>query len=292
MATESLKNVDAAGNPTMSDKDFQRFSEFIYDECGVKLPPAKKTMLTSRLLKRLRAVDMNAFDQYFEYVTSAQGRQHELTAMINVVTTNKTDFFREPGHFDFLVETALPTLNRRGRGTLSRKLSVWSAGCSSGEEPYTLAVVLADYYSKKPGDFQVLATDISTHVLEKARQAIYPEEAIHSVPKHLKHKYFLRGKGRQTGFCRIVPALRNRVQIARLNLNEGRRFELNIRMDIIFCRNVIIYFDRETQKKLFVKFYEQLAPGGFMFIGHSETLHGINNQFMPVATSVYQKPEY
>ncbi len=285
------KSPGLPGSLHMSDKDFQRFSMFIYAECGVKLPPAKKTMLTSRLVKRLRVLSMDSFSRYYDYVNSPEGRRRELVDMIDVVTTNKTDFFREPRHFDFLVKNALPALADMGRGTGARKLNVWSAGCSSGEEPYTLAIVLAEYYAKHTGDFQVLATDISTQVLEKARQAIYPEELIHPVPSQMKHKYFLRGKGRQEGFCRVAPALRNRVQIGRLNLNEGNRFDLKVRMDIIFCRNVIIYFDRDTQRRLFVKFYDQLVPGGFMFIGHSETLHGINDRFATVATSVYRKPE-
>lgn len=278
--------------PAMSDADFKKFSEFIYNECGVKLPSAKKTMLMSRLTKRLRLRRIRSFSDYFEYVTSPEGRRMELIPMIDVITTNKTDFFREPKHFDYLVSHALPALHKIGHGTANRKLWVWSAGCSSGEEPYTLSIVLSEYYSRVSGDFSVLATDISTRVLEKAQQAVYPEEAVEPVPKKLLHKYFLRGKGHRTGFCRVAPELRRHVTVSRLNLVEGRQFALKTKMDIIFCRNVIIYFDRETQTRLFEKFFEQLAPGGYMFIGHSETLHGISKDFIPVATSVYRKPEH
>ncbi|MFZ5571186.1 MAG: CheR family methyltransferase [Thermodesulfobacteriota bacterium] len=277
--------------PALSDADFKRFSEFVYAQCGVKLPPAKKTMLMSRLSKRLRICGLQTFRQYYDYVISPEGRENELTPMIDAVTTNKTDFFREAAHFDYLVDHALPQLTRLGRGTGGRKLCVWSAGCSSGEEPYTLAMVMAEYFTRKAGEFSILATDISTRVLEKARQAIYPEEAVVPVPKNMKYRYFLKGKGSRTGFCRVAPELRRHVTLLRLNLVEGRDFDIKAPMDIIFCRNVIIYFDRVTQQRLFEKFFRVLVPGGYMFIGHSETLHGINEHFLPVATSVYRKPE-
>jgi chemotaxis protein methyltransferase CheR len=278
--------------PKLSERDFLRFSDFIFSECGIKLTPAKKTMLSVRLFKRLRTLGMTSFRQYFEYVSSPKGRTEELVHMIDVVSTNKTDFFREPGHFDFLMRQSLPNLIRTNRFSSLNKLNVWSAGCSSGEEPYTLAMVLADFFEKRhAGDYTVLGTDISTRVLALARRGIYPETVVKPIRPMLKHKYLMRGKGSWEGYYRIVPELCNHVIFQRLNLNEGRNFGINRLMDIIFCRNVIIYFDRQTQIKLFEKFYAQLAPGGYMFIGHSETLHGINGQFTPMAPSIYRKPE-
>ncbi|MDY7038169.1 MAG: CheR family methyltransferase [Thermodesulfobacteriota bacterium] len=286
----------------------------------MKLPPAKKTMLTARLHKRLRALGMNSFGQYYDYVNSSDGRREELTRMIDVVSTNKTEFFRESAHFDFLRNQGLPKLvslkNDHGR----KKLNIWSAGCSSGEEPYTLAMVLSGFFNgrrnkdqtsaepttrrifnstarpfnlsttRPPDQFSILATDISTRMLSKAAKAIYPKQMVEPVPPMMKHKYLMRGKGSQKEFCRIVPELRNCINFQRLNLMD-RDFGIRVLMDIIFCRNVIIYFDRQTQIELFEKFYNQLVPGGYLFIGHSESLHGISERFDPVATTIYRKPE-
>ena len=275
----------------MSDRDFSRFRDLIYRECGINLVPAKKIMLTSRLKKRLRALGMASFGEYYEYVSSGKGGATEQVHMLDAVSTNKTDFFREPKHFDYLEKEALPGLVRSGRWRSGQRLNSWSAGCSTGEEPYTLAMVLADFASRsRAGDFTVLATDISTRVLDVARKGIYPESTIHPVSPELKRKYLMRGKGSKQGFCRVVPELRKHIEFQRLNLNNGRHFGIRTRMDIIFCRNVIIYFDRDTQKRLFEKFYAQLVPGGYLLIGHSETLHGINDQFKPVRVATYQKP--
>ena len=275
----------------MPDRDFRRFRDLIYEECGINLVPAKKTMLACRLRKRLRALGMDSFGQYYEYVSSGKGRTGERVHMLDAVSTNKTDFFRESKHFDFLMKEALPTLMQSGRWRPGNRINVWSAGCSSGEEPYTIAMVLEDFASRnRAGGFSVLASDISTRVLEIAQKGIYSESAIEPVPSALKRRYLMRGKGSQKGFSRVVPELRNRVLFRRVNLNNGRDFGLRTPMDMIFCRNVIIYFDRETQRTLFEKFYAQLVPGGYLFIGHSETLHGINDRFEAVAVASYRKP--
>ncbi len=248
-------------------------------------------MLQARLQKRMRSLGIGSFDEYYDYVFNSPARQEEMTNMVNVVTTNKTDFFREPNQFDYLTRTALTeTINNPKKG-LRKRLLMWSAGCSTGEEPYTLAMVVAGFLDEKRlGDFSILATDISTRVLDTARKAIYSEEAVVPVPHRLKQKFLLRGKGPQKGFARIDPGLRKKISFQRLNLNIGNNFGIRNPMDIIFCRNVIIYFDRPTQIKLFEKFYAQLAPGGYMFIGHSETLTGINEAFHAVGPSIYRKP--
>ena len=277
-------------SPRMSERKYRDFRDFIYAECGINLSPGKKTMLTSRLMKRLRALGMTSFDQYYDYLCDPRCRSEEITKMIDVVTTNKTEFFREANHFDFLLSQALPTLYQSRPLTARNRLNVWSAGCSTGEEPYTLAMVLAEFFKdNKEGNFSMLATDISTKVLTAAKCAIYPKELVESVSPMLKHKYLMRGKGSQTGLYRVVPELRGRVIFQRINLT-GSTFGIRSPMDIIFCRNVIIYFDRQTQIILFKKLYNQLSPGGYLFIGHSESLHGVNDQFVPVATCVYRKP--
>lgn len=278
-------------SPTMSNREFKRFSEFIYAQCGIKMPPAKKTMLTARLLKRLRDLALSSYGEYYDYVSSPEGRSKELARMIDVVTTNKTEFFREVEHFDFLAKSALPALVGSRQARNLRKLNIWSAGCSSGEESYTLAMVLTEFFSTtRPLDqFSILATDISTQILATAKKAIYPKETVEPVPVMWRQKYLMRGKNSQKEFCRVVPELRHCITFRYLNL-MNKDFGIRVRMDIIFCRNVVIYFDRQTQRKLFEKFYDQLVPGGYLFIGHSESLHGINERFLNVATTVYRKP--
>ncbi len=272
---------------TMSGRDFSRLSEFIHDSCGIKITPVKKVMLESRLSKRLKNLCMHSFGDYCEYLFSPRGMQDELVHMLDMVTTNKTDFFREPAHFSYLVEKAVPELiNLRGAGS-SRMLGVWSAGCSTGEEPYTIAMVLNDL---NDGGFRytVLATDISTKVLDIAKLGIYSEDKVGPVPDPLKGRYLMRGKDSRQGMIRIAPELRERVKFRRLNFMEGD-FGMREPMDIIFCRNVIIYFDRVTQEKLLKRFCRHLVPGGYIFMGHSETLQGMDLPLVPVAPTVYRK---
>jgi chemotaxis protein methyltransferase CheR len=273
----------------LNDREFRKFSSLIYDACGIKLPPIKKTMLSSRLHKRLRALEMTSFTQYLEYLQSPQGREQEFISLLDAVSTNKTDFFREPDHFTLLTEKILPEYTQRaGKGDF-RRLRVWSAGCSSGEEPYTLGVVLAEYAARHPGfEFSILATDICTRVLAIAERAVYPDERLAAIPKYLLHRYFMRGTGSQRDFHRVIPELRSRIAFRRLNFKE-EDYRIGQPMDIIFCRNVIIYFDRPTQIALFEKFHQHLAPGGYLVIGHSETLEGIYNRLRRVAPTVYQK---
>jgi chemotaxis protein methyltransferase CheR len=213
----------------------------------------------------------------------------ELVHMIDIVTTNKTDFFREAQHFDFLTNKAVPALMQQHSAGIRRKLRVWSAGCSSGEEPYTLAMTLSEMQERYEGfDFEILATDISTRVLQKAALGIYEEEKVAPVPMNMKKKYLLRGRGGQQGQVRITPELRKMIRFSRLNFMDDD-FGIRDRMDIIFCRNVIIYFDRVTQERLLKRFCQQLVPGGFIFMGHSETLNGMDLPLTLVAPTTYRK---
>jgi len=274
---------------TLRDREFQLFSNFIYDNVGIKMPAAKKTMLEARLQKRLKALGIPSFEEYGNYVFSPDGRATELIHLIDVVTTNKTDFFREPGHFDFMVKTALPTI-LDGRGGSSRDpLRIWSAGCSTGEEPYTMAMVLSEFAIGRPGfRAAITATDICTQVLQTARTGIYPEERTDPIPLNLKKKYLLRSREKSKSLVRICPQLRSLVTFRRINFMDD---DLGIaeKMDIIFCRNVVIYFDKPTQQTLMRKFHKQLKPGGYLFIGHSETLSGLDVDFKAVASTVYRK---
>lgn len=276
------------GLQTLTDQEFQKFSSFIYDVCGIKLPFNKKTMLSARLNKRLRQMSIASFSDYFNYVMTPDGQRYELVNMIDAVSTNKTEFFREAKHFDFLTSYVLPEYVRQLRLRRGRKLFVWSAGCSSGEEPYTLAMVLEEFFSQYPGlDYSILATDISTQVLAIAKQGIYADETVASVPVIMRHKYLMRGKGNRKGVHRVVPELRRKVTFDRLNFVD-RDFGIDTKMDIIFCRNVIIYFDRKTQAALFEKFYRQLAVNGYLFTGHSESLEGIVDRMERITSAVYR----
>ena len=276
----------------LSQRDFGRLSAFVHEHCGIKLPPSKKTMLEARLRRRLRALDFKTYDDYCDYLFGPEGRKEEIVRMIDLVTTNKTDFFREPAHFEFLVRNCLPELCEAGRGGGWRRLSVWSAGCSTGEEPYTLAMVLSEFAEARPGfRFSVLATDISTKVLEKAALGIYDEERIDPVPAAMKRKYLLKSRDRSKGLVRVAPALRGLVEFRRLNLMD-EDFGLRERVDIIFCRNVIIYFDKATQEALVNRFASHLAPGGYLFLGHSETLCGMEAPLVQMAPTVYRRPDW
>jgi chemotaxis protein methyltransferase CheR len=274
----------------LSDRDFDRLSRFIHDTCGINIPPGKKIMLETRLHKRLRSLGMESFADYCTYLFAGGEGQLETVRLIDLVTTNKTDFFREPDHFAYLVREVLPPwLRRRGEGHPGT-FRVWSAGCASGEEPFTLAMVLQEFSAAAPGfDFTILATDISTRMLETACVAVFPEERTAPVPDQLRRKYLLRSRDRSVHLARIVPALRRKVHFHYLNLMADD-FGIGEQMDIIFCRNVIIYFDRPTQQRVLQHLCRQLAAGGYLFLGHSETLEGFEvQQLTAVHPTVYRK---
>ncbi|NJD57756.1 MAG: chemotaxis protein CheR [Nitrospirae bacterium] len=274
----------------LSDRDYERLSRLIYCECGIKMPPTKKVMLEARLRKRLRVLGLATFGRYCEYLFSPEGLENELISMIDVVTTNKTDFFREPKHFDFLTTVAVPELISLYGAGVRRDLNIWSAGCSTGEEPYTIAMVLSEFRDAHPPfEFMVLATDISTKVLERAAKAVYKMERAETVPPLLKKKYLLRSRDRQKNLVKIAPELRPCVRFRRLNFMD-EDFEMRGPMDLIFCRNVIIYFDRPTQERLLNRLYDHLIPGGYIFMGHSETLSGLRVPLVSAGPTVYRKP--
>jgi chemotaxis protein methyltransferase CheR len=276
-----------ASSENLSNADFNRLRTLIYEESGISLNSDKKTMLEIRIKRRLRGLSISCFTDYCKYVFGPDGQQTELVHLIDAVTTNKTDFFREAGHFDYLASQALPDLAAR-RGT-GRRMLAWSAGCSTGEEPYTLAMVLNEYAETHPVfQFNVLATDICTTVLEKARMGIFRSELAEPVPWELRRKYFLRSRERASDLVRIVPELRERVEFRRLNFMDAN-YGLAEQADIIFCRNVIIYFDRATQVRILEKLVRNLAPGGYFFAGHSESLQGMDLPLVPAGLAVYRK---
>lgn len=253
------------------------------------MPEVKKTMLQSRLLKRLRKLGITSFEEYYDYVFSPRGLEEELPNMIDVVTTKKTDFFREPKHFDYLTQTALPEITGGHSNPYDRLVTVWSAGCSTGEEPYTLAMVLSSYAGVHPSfQFKVVATDISCEALEKAKMGIYSEDKASPIPDEFKKRYLLKSKDSSRRLVRIIPEIRGKIEFHMLNLTE-QSFSVRITPDIIFFRNVMIYFNRQTQEQVLNNLCLHLKPNGFLFTGHSETLSGLNVPLVSVAPTVYRK---
>lgn len=280
-------HIMSARDEGISNRDYVRLCGLIYTEAGIHLGQDKKTMLEVRIKRRLRDLNMSSYGQYCDYLFGYQGMKQEIVNLIDVVTTNKTDFFREPKHFNFLVEKTLPefTLNN-GNG---RQFLIWSAGCSTGEEPYTMAMVLSEYALTHPGfRFRILATDISTTVLKKAELGIYTDEIAAPVPPSLKRKYFMRGRDPGSDRVRVVPELRQLIEFRRLNFMDAD-YGISEKAEAIFCRNVIIYFDRATQERILKKLSNQLVPNGFMFVGHAETLHDMNLPLTPLAPALYRR---
>lgn len=270
----------------MSDAEFNKLSKFIYEVYGIKMPIAKKVMLQSRLQKRLRDLQFTTYKDYIDHVFSPSG-ENEIIHMMDVVSTNKTDFFRESTHFDYLTQDILKKqyVNKAGRNLIK----VWSAGCSSGEEPYTLAMVFAEFAENNPSfDFQIFATDISTRMLETAAKAIYSEEKVEIIPLALKKKYLLRSKDRTLKTIRMIPALRSKISYKRLNLIDPV-YDVHDTFDVVFCRNVLIYFDRPTQEKVINKLCSHLKPGGYFFLGHSESVTGMQVPLKQIKPTIFTK---
>lgn len=266
---------------TMTDSEFDHFRTLIYDSCGINFTPIKKQLLITRLRKRMVALGIDSFSQYRKYVSKAENRD-EFTQMLNAVSTNKTDFFRESVHFHFLGQRVYPQLLRKGT------IRVWSAASSSGEEVYTLAMTLLNSLGNHLGkDIKILGTDISTKVLEEAERGIYTQEQIAPIPATLLQQYFLRGEGHWMGHYLVKDCLKEICYFRRLNLMEP--FPLRALFDFIFCRNVMIYFDKATRESLVKRLSQQLQPGGYLFIGNAESLSGIQHDLKYVQPAVYQK---
>lgn len=255
----------------LSDRHFRSIAELIEGQVGIKLPAAKRLMLEGRLQKRVRALNHSCVNEYAECLFDDGVLESELIHLIDCVTTNKTDFFREPSHFDFLRNVAVhELLNRRGRGT--RSLKIWSAASSTGMEAYTTAIVLDDMARAGPSfQFRVLGTDISTSVLHLAKTGIYTREMIAPVPPEMAKRYFLSSKDPVRAEVRVIPELRRLVSFMRMNLMDPV-YPVDRDVDVIFCRNVLIYFDKETQRRVVDRLCGHLRPGGYLMVGHSESM--------------------
>jgi chemotaxis protein methyltransferase CheR len=273
----------------LSQASFARFARFITSELGIKMPESKLTMVQSRLLRRVRDLRLESVDHYCDYFFASSNAM-ERQEFFNAITTNKTDFYREPQHFDYLRDTILPAASR-AQDRAGTRFKAWSAGCSSGEEAYTLAMTLAEYARGQRGfDFGILGTDISTKVLASAQSGIYRESQVLPLPAQLRRKYLLRSRNNSEDLVRVTPDLRRKVSFHQLNFMDDD-YVIQDTFDIIFFRNVMIYFDRNTQEAVINKMCRNLAPGGYLFVGHSEALAGLDTPLRPLKASIYFRPE-
>ena len=274
--------------PQLTDSQFKQFSSLVYEKTGIYLKPGKKELLNARLGKRLRACRISSFKDYYDLVTRDTSGE-ELVKLIDSVSTNFTSFFREQAHFDYLTSSVLPGIVGKP-ATSPREIVIWSSACSSGEEPYTIAMVCEEYFAKNPSpgwSYRIQATDISTKVLADAERGVYTDERLEKVAAPVVRKYFKKGVRNSAGYVKVNDVLRQHVTFQRFNLMDD--FPWQGKIDIIFCRNVMIYFNSQTQDDLVNKFYGCLVDGGYLFIGHSESISRLNHRFTQVATTAYKK---
>jgi chemotaxis protein methyltransferase CheR len=267
---------------TLTGPVFDRFRALVYTKAGIALGSTKKSLLISRLAKRAKERGCQNFQEYYDVVTQTGGGE-EFLQMLDCMTTNKTDFFREPVHFSFLRDVVLPSVRTE------RRLNVWSAACSSGEEPYSIAMTITETIEQADRwDWRILASDISTRVLAQAKTGKYEMERVERLPSEALHRHFLKGTGSAKGTVKVKPALTDHIAFRRINLMD-EVYPIKTQLDVIFCRNVMIYFDRPTQESLLKKFFRHLKVGGHLFVGHSESLQWVPNPFTYVAPTIYRK---
>jgi len=264
----------------LSSQQFDKISRLVYQVSGIDLHEGKEELVKARLIKRLRHLKIFGFDQYLKYLANDKSGC-EIRAMVDVLTTNKTNFFRESEHLDYLRNEIITRLE-------NDRIRIWSAGCSSGEEPYSIAITLCEAIPDiGKRDVKILATDISDRMMERARQGLYDEETLKGMPAQLKRKYFQKAEAGIGHRYRVLPQLQSMVCFAKLNLME--EWPMRGLFDVIFCRNVMIYFDKPTQEKLVKRFWSQLREGGYLMVGHSESLTFLAHDYRYLKPAVYQK---
>ncbi|MBF0161464.1 MAG: methyltransferase domain-containing protein [Magnetococcales bacterium] len=277
----------------ISDTDFRRLSEFVYAQCGILMPLAKKRLLTNLMQERLHVVGIQSIKDYMDWVMGSEHSCEELDQFIDIVASREGRFFHEADHFEFLAQTALPEVIKHSGAGISRDFMIWNAGCGAGEEAYTLAIVLLEFSQHYPGiqfKTKVLATDLSSRLLGIASEATYGMDKISSVPLELKRRYFLKSKDPGKRLVRLTPEIRNMVSFRRLNMLDAE-FGLREQMDVIFCRDLISHFDPATQNTLIHKVCRYLAPGGYLFLGHSENLTNLRVPLLQSMPAIYQMPQ-
>lgn len=268
--------------PVMEDAEFEKYRKLIYDTVGINLGLAKKQLLMTRLAKRMNELQLRSYDAYREHILRDASGQ-EMVLLLNAVSTNKTDFFRENNHFEFLNQHVYPQLKQQP------SIRIWSAACSSGEEPYTIAMTLVEALGGSVGnkDVKILATDISTKVLDEGEKGQYSSKILEPIAPQLRQKYFKRIPSQWDDLYEVSDQLKSLIRFRRLNLMED--FPLRAKFDFIMCRNVMIYFDKPTQERLVNRLAEYIEPGGYLFIGHSESLIGVKTDLKYVQSSIYRR---
>jgi len=276
----------APGCFVLSDELLARLGEFIEAQFGIKTPPSKKSLLEGRLSKRLRALGLTSFEAYWEYLCGEIGRVEEFPFFSDLVSTHKTEFFRERQHFEILTAKVLPGLLNGG----AAPIQAWSCGCSTGEEPYTLAMVLDDFRKSHTArfEFDLLATDVSEPAIQRALRAVYHEDGVAPIPEAFRRRYLLRGSDAKEGLVRIAPELRARVRFRVLNLMD-EAYAAPRGMHLIFFRNVLIYFEKAVQERIIGRLKDHLAPGGHLFLGHSESIFGFAHGLEQIEPTLYRK---
>ncbi|HWZ29901.1 MAG TPA: protein-glutamate O-methyltransferase CheR [Bryobacteraceae bacterium] len=277
---EALQDVARASSLSLPSDVYRRICDLMYQRFGIQLGPAKKHLVVARLADLLRRKGVRSFDEYYQHVVSDVSGQ-ELSAMVDALTTNFTSFFREPEHFEYLAKQVLPGLNRRP------KIRVWSAGCATGEEPHSLACCLLEAAGAIRPNIEILATDISTRALAAAQRGVYPADHFAELSGTWQKRFLLRGEGKWQGWYRFKPEVHELIRFGYLNLNEP--FSNVGVFNVIFCRNVMIYFDQAARQRLVGRLLQQLEPGGYLFPGHAESLSGVEQSLQLVQPAIYRK---
>ncbi len=282
-----MTNVKTPVDHLFSSKAYHILSDLVFQHSRIRLGPDKRALVANRLRKRLQTLELDSYEEYCAVLQSPHGAA-EVEELVDLISTNHTRFYREPEHFTFLTRRVLPALAPELNAARA-PLRLWSAAASSGEEPYTMAIAIAECLQAFPAlKWQIFATDISRRMLATAAQGVYPMDAVKPVPPDLLKRYFQKGVGGRTGFCRVKPELRQRLQFERVNLFQAH-YPVPAKMHVIFCRNVMIYFDHASRAEAVSRLAHHLTPGGYLVIGHSESLMGIRHGLHPVQHGVFQK---
>ncbi|ABB38370.1 MCP methyltransferase, CheR-type [Oleidesulfovibrio alaskensis G20] len=292
MSSLFSKSITLRKEQKITDEEFSQLRDFIYDQCGIYIADNRKYLIENRLANRLKELNLKTYGEYFYYLRYDAGRKQELSRLFEVVTTNETSFFRNPPQLKVFEEKVLSAVLADLRASRSKRLRIWSAGCSTGEEPYTLAIILHEILRSEIAswDIKITANDLSEAVLHAARRGIYTEYALRTTPPEIISKYFIK----EGSNFKIKPELKKLVNFGQINLSDRMQLKRVERSQIVFCRNVIIYFDDEMKKQVISSFYDNLTPGGYLLIGHSESLHNITRAFKPEhhqGAIVYRKLE-
>jgi chemotaxis protein methyltransferase CheR len=285
---EQIEDLGTSSRFALSNEEFLLFRDLIHRVTGISLSEHKRELIVSRLTKRLRVLGLSSFSEYYDFLTEDPRGQEEMGQLVNRITTNKTDFYREAHHFQYLSDFVLPDLVAEKEARGDHRIRAWSAACSTGEEPYTLAITLSEFFENRRGwEIKILASDLDTEVLNYALKGIYPAQRLAPVPSTILHKYFQKAPGLGQAF-QVKDQLRRMLTFNRVNLQKSS-FPFKEPLDFIFCRNVMIYFDMAGKISLLQKFHRVLRPGGHIFVGHSESLMMVKDLFKYCQSTIYRK---